>query len=646
MPLDFRQFWKLAVAAQLVTPQRAKQLHDEFRTSPAAADLNGSEALPLARWLVAQGVLDRETARALLAGRLPDAPTDRLATSQPPATRSPEAAPWVPPADAPLVAPRRARSRVPIILGAAAALLVIAAIVGAAMSLSRSARPLAPAPVAPHGEQATQPSEAPPAVPTETPAVEPVAQTSRDQRPPAGVTEIDDDGRAIWVSPTDGDPLSLSALPSGMQVLLVVRLADLATLDEGRRLLDALGPAAASALANLEQVAGLAPAEIEQLAIGFVADDAGQPLPALAVRSLGVIEPATRFKALGNPMPSEHGGKTYYVGARWAYYQPPDGDGRTLAVASPELIKEMIDRNGPPLTRRGFESLLRHSDDARHVTLLFTPAYLATDGKELLGGNLELLREPLNQFFDVRTEAVMLSAYLGESLFLELRAASPVEIAPEQSAAMLAGNLAGAAESLERYVAAWQGSPYGRMVINRLPRMVQLLADYTRGGAEDRQAVLRAYLPLAAAHNLALAAELCLAERPGALSPVTAAATPAGSSQDAAAALQRTVTLSFPRDTLEHAIELLGKEMDNEIVILGSDLQLEGITKNQSFGIDLRDRKAGDVLREILRLANPDGKLVYVIRAGAQGEAIYVTTRAAVTKRGEKLPAELARPEK
>src|SRR5262249_45337670 len=56
----------------------------------------------------------------------------------------------------------------------------------------------------------------------------------------------------------------------------------------------------------------------------------------------------------------------------------------------------------------------------------------------------------------------------------------------------------------------------------------------------------------------------------------------------------------------------------------------------------LRDRPAGEMLREVLKLANPDGKLVYVIRRREGGpEAIFVTTRAAAAKRGEK-PGEFA----
>jgi hypothetical protein len=70
--------------------------------------------------------------------------------------------------------------------------------------------------------------------------------------------------------------------------------------------------------------------------------------------------------------------------------------------------------------------------------------------------------------------------------------------------------------------------------------------------------------------------------------------------------------------------------------IMGGDLQLEGITKNQSFGLDERDKTADAILRIILAKCNPDGKLVYVVHVKHGVETIDITTRAAAAKRGEK----------
>ena len=171
--------------------------------------------------------------------------------------------------------------------------------------------------------------------------------------------------------------------------------------------------------------------------------------------------------------------------------------------------------------------------------------------------------------------------------------------------------------------------------------MLATLDEFTRTTTEDRQALLRAYLPPAAAHNFILGAELALLESEA---PRVAAAGPAETVKPKTTqnALEQKISLSFAKDTLEHCLQLLATEIGVEIVILGSDLQLEGITRNQSFELNERDKPAGEILRAVLAKANPEGKLIYVIKAKAPGqpEAIFVTTRAAAAKRGEQLPPE------
>jgi len=247
---------------------------------------------------------------------------------------------------------------------------------------------------------------------------------------------------------------------------------------------------------------------------------------------------------------------------------------------------------------------------------------------------LEKLQDPLLQLFDESVEAVLASAHVGEQLFLELRAVTRSQRQPLESAAVLHDRLEQARRQVAAYVERRQPDPYGRQLVERLPQMMEQLCEYTRAGAEDRQAVLRCYLPLAAAHNLLLAGRLALAVDTSAVGTAEAAerSRPAG----AAAALRKTVSLSFPRETLERSLELLSREIDLSVVILGADLQLEGITRNQALALDERDRPAGDILRRILKLADPSGRLAFVIRSTDDGaDAIYITTRSAALRRQE-----------
>jgi hypothetical protein len=177
--------------------------------------------------------------------------------------------------------------------------------------------------------------------------------------------------------------------------------------------------------------------------------------------------------------------------------------------------------------------------------------------------------------------------------------------------------------------------------------MVRKLSTYTRSGFDPDHAMLRCYLPIAAGHNLLMAAELTLAEPPG------GAAQLAGSAVSSASSLHdrlaKATSLRFTKDTLEAALDQLSQDIGVPIVIRGPDLQSEGITKNQSFGIDLENKPAEEILVQILRLANPDKsatgpadprqKLVYVVeQAPDKTDQIVVTTRARAKEHKKQLP--------
>ena len=110
--------------------------------------------------------------------------------------------------------------------------------------------------------------------------------------------------------------------------------------------------------------------------------------------------------------------------------------------------------------------------------------------------------------------------------------------------------------------------------------------------------------------------------------------------------LSRITSLSFGQETLAAALALLSAEIGVPIELDGTALRAEGITRNQSFALDLAGGTARDVLLEIVLLAIPDRsatsprdprqELVYVVDRRAQ--RILVTTRAAATSGGHPLP--------
>jgi hypothetical protein len=184
--------------------------------------------------------------------------------------------------------------------------------------------------------------------------------------------------------------------------------------------------------------------------------------------------------------------------------------------------------------------------------------------------------------------------------------------------------------------------------------MLRVLGNYARQSEADRQAVVRAYLPAVAGHNLLMGAQLLLTQSADESADAAddaprglGRATPDGAIDERLAAR---VSLAFPRESLEQALELWAAEAGVELAIDGPAFQAEGVTRNQSLQLDERDRPAEDILVTILRRANldreaenaadPRQKLVYFVEADGEGMGrIIVTTRAAVAARGAPLPA-------
>ncbi|MBT6056305.1 MAG: hypothetical protein HOH16_12840 [Planctomycetaceae bacterium] len=103
--------------------------------------------------------------------------------------------------------------------------------------------------------------------------------------------------------------------------------------------------------------------------------------------------------------------------------------------------------------------------------------------------------------------------------------------------------------------------------------------------------------------------------------------------------LQKPVTLAFDSDSLETAVEMLSEATGVTIEIAGKDLELQGITKNQSFGLSERGRSGADVLLTILQKSEgKPGQLVYVFRKDGEHDKVVITTKISAQQRGEQLP--------
>jgi len=251
------------------------------------------------------------------------------------------------------------------------------------------------------------------------------------------------------------------------------------------------------------------------------------------------------------------------------------------------------------------------------------------------------LLDPIENILGADCPAAAVSVHLDDRTYFELDAVSPAVGSARVLNRQLELGLHQVSKKAEAVISSRDLDLYGRRLVMRLPEILRIGQRYLRIGIEGRDLVVaNAYLPEMAAHNIMLAVSLLLDQ---------IQANPSGSrvaedksvdlQQSAADKLQRPVTLVFDSDSLETAIEMLSEAVSTTIEIAGADLESEGITKNQSFGLSERDRPAEEVLRTILRKSeSKPGQLIYVFREDGDGEKIVITTNTTAQQRGEEIP--------
>ena len=480
------------------------------------------------------------------------------------------------------------------------------------------------------------------------------AVSSPNEHTPSMAKPATENRTALWASPTHGTPLSLAYLAPGVQAALFLRPADLMHRADRDKIFAALGPAGAAAARELKSFTGASLADIEQLTIAWIdqigagAEPSIVPMYVFRFNQAADREKLKEHWEYASPIEL---GLVYQTARGFAVYLPAKEDGKVLVVGPAKVLQEVANLEGqPPPVQRAIEKLLRVTDDQRLVTLLWMPdGWASADDASGVQSPWQMLRDWADRFFGEDIRAVAVSAHLvDERLFLEMVVQGPLDHAPEIVAARLRDQLSRLPQKIDRFVSTLKPQPYSKPVLTQLPQMVRVVAELTRSGADGDLATLRCYLPAVAAHNLLMATELAVAE-----STDRAIASGHDSGMEAGAVerhervverLEHVTSLSFARDTLERAIQMLADDVGVKAEIIGPDLQMEGITKNQSFGLDEKDKPAAEILRVIMLRANPDGKLVYVVRASDSGdETLLITTRAAAAKRGDKLPPELAK---
>lgn len=445
-----------------------------------------------------------------------------------------------------------------------------------------------------------------------------------------------DDDSLPWMPPTEPSPVVFSYLPSGSQLILLARPADFMKSKDGQLVLKAGGEQLEAVTDLIESLVKCSLSEIETLQVSWQADENGLPLAAIWAHCHGTFEQENSVAEIDNvAVPAG-------VSGGWLRWYPHGMNGGDVVVAVPQLMDALMstaaEKSELP---RSMRPLLPVLDGSRQLTLLGSPHFLVHDGRGLLPVVTMPLLGPIKDILGADCPAAAVSIHLDGRTYFELDAVSPAVGSARSLDQQLEVALHQVSEKTESVISGRDLDPYGRRLVMRLPEILRLWQRYLRVGIEGRNLVVaNAYLPEMAAHNVVLAISLLLDQiHANPIKGKIEQNMDVDLQQSAAARLQKPVTVIFDSDTLETAIEILSEAVGIPIEIAGEDLELEGITKNQSFGLAERDNSAEAVLRIILsKSESKPGQLIYVFRVDGDQEKIVITTNQAAQQRDEVIP--------
>ncbi len=672
--------WKQLSRSGLLGPTRMVEVARRFQNFAA----NGGTSLEptaaeLASWLVEQEIVSREQCDVLLR---------RIASPAAPPPFSPSKQPEnaTPQEDAPsastIVAddsrrPSRRMAERGNLTGkktlwiSACSLAAVALIVTLAFSLGGgNDTPTGDEAIAETPLDTSAPGAIAPALETDAAAISPKKdeEKQRAATPPREIA-MPDDGQTLWASPTAGLPPTLRHVPSGTQVVCTLRPQELLTAGYGKALLAGLGPAGDEWQQWIEAASGHDLQEIRRLDIMLGESDRMSPLLAVVVYPKSPLdENLVEGGIIDNEQAEGKEARKSWQQARQAalaetqpvqpplVYFFPDRD--RMVLAPREVIDELqaADTGGAPLVHP-LSELNDRVDRDRHINILFSSDYLQSEREKLYGQRLAPMRESITWMLgpDSGIQGGVLSLHLEERLFAELQIFTLREVLPRIAAREFHKRIDQSPRRAKDHLKTLSIHSYSRDVLWDFPEMLRSVAHYTRHDRDGRFGVVRCYLPASAAAHLASAIDLTLWETARARAGDTStgpSTTIARRKRTLEERLGEKTSLSFDRSSLEKSLQMLSEDVGIRIVILGSDLQLEGITKNQSFGLDMRDRSIRKILNAIVQQANPDKtatelsdpaqKLVYILKEKFKGgdDAIVITTRAQAAARRDTLPEE------
>lgn len=473
-------------------------------------------------------------------------------------------------------------------------------------------------------------------------------------------------------SPTSGEPLDLKYLAFGPQMFIHMRPADLLADPEGKRVWEALGPFGVRAQQFLEAKSGTTLENIESVLVGLIDNGAEPPKVTAVIRTLAPVPESQLLAAWGNPAGTMVEGRKVYQDAKLAYFTPPAGAGRIIALGPKEAAKDLLGSE-VYIPRREIEEVMRQSDSMRHVNVLFAPHFPFSGGKIMfnksVAANLPWAKDEADNLARIQgiefAKAALLSAHVGpDGFFTEIRyhggsgyqgmvigkeLYGKLLQLPQQLVTFYTPPPAESEEKRQIFIPSLHVQP----LIARFPKMLQAWTAYLRLGADGKQAVITGLLPKKAAHNLVLASQLAIRD------PGTVVDTGPKVEDPTKWALMKKlseleVKLVFAQNSLNRVVRELGQEYGFTVELNGGDLEMKGITQNQSFGMNVTEpTPLGKIFEQICFKANIDkttksideDKQILVFVTDAASNKVIITTRDKAHMRGDPWPGfKIAKP--
>ena len=162
--------------------------------------------------------------------------------------------------------------------------------------------------------------------PTDDPPVDSSVEQASDQT-------IVDDGQTMWVSPTAGEPIPLSYIPTGTQLLLHLRPVEILAHAEGEKIVAALGPWGTDAIEQLQVATGVQLAQVSALTIAVHPTISGE------------LHTTWRLE-LTEPLPSQK--QALPESSERSCFVPSEGNEQILVYCHPDDATELMEQGDEP----------------------------------------------------------------------------------------------------------------------------------------------------------------------------------------------------------------------------------------------------------------------------------------------------------